>query len=336
MNGSLTLNFAAGGPDTQTFTITPVGLGSTTFGVASTPAAAVSAPLKVEVVALPQVLLTDDFSGTAFDPAKWMLDNTAFDTTTPGTATAESAITLTNGQAKIEVTAETGNWPGLALLTVQTFSAAQTTPVTFEIDRVLFDFVLVTGTGAKQRTGLWIKDATGNFVFFNDYLAHDGGVFGWNFNRMIGQPDDNPGVIGTDILPFAQTIFDDRRRHRAKMIANGSTVKLYLDDVFGTEVPFPFAQGLTFGFGAYVGAATDIVRGYFDDARITGGSAPVGGRLSAGVQGANIVISWTGTGVLQFTDSLSPVNWQDVIPAPTGNSLTVTPTPAGNSYYRLR
>jgi hypothetical protein len=119
-------------------------------------------------------------------------------------------------------------------------------------------------------------------------------------------------------------------------VANGSTVRLYLDDVFGAEVPFPFAQGLTFGFGAYVGAATDIVRGYFDDARITGGSAPVGGRLSAGPQGASIGISWTGTGVLQFTDSLSPVNWQDVTPPPTGNSLTVTPTPGGNRFYRLR
>jgi len=336
VNGSLTLNFAAGGPNTQTFAITPVGLGSTVFGASSSPAAAVAGPLKVEVVAVPQVLLTDDFSGSAFDTAKWKLDTTAFDSLVPGTATAGSAIILTNGQAKIDVTAETGNWPGLALLTVQSFSAAQTTPATFEIDRVLFDFVLVTGTAAKQRTGLWIQDANGNFVFFNDYLAHDGGAFGWNYNRMIGQPGDNPAVIGTDILPFAQTRFDDRRRHRAKMVANGSTVRLYLDDVFGTEVPFPFSQGLTFGFGAYVGAATDIVRGYFDDAKITGGSAPVGGRLSAGTQGANIVISWTSTGVLQFTGSLSPTNWQDVTPAPTGNTLTVTPTPGGNGYYRLR
>jgi hypothetical protein len=333
VNGSLTLNFPAGGPDTQTFNITPVGLGSATFGVASTPTAAVSAPLKVEVVAFPQVLLTDDFSGAAFDPAKWKLDTTPFET---GTATAESAIILTNGQAKIDVTAETATWPGLALLTVQTFSAAQTTPVTFEIDRVLFDFVLVNGTSAKQRTGLWIKDAAGNFVFFNDYLAHDGGVFGWNFNRMIGQTDDNPIGIGTDILPFAQTRFDDRSRHRAKIVANGSTVRLYLDEVFGAEVPFPFAQGLTFGFGAYVGAAADIVRGYFDDARITGGSAPVGGRLSAGPQGANLVISWTGTGVLQFTTTLAPAIWQDVTPAPTGNSATVTPTPGANRFYRLR
>jgi hypothetical protein len=242
-----------------------------------------------------------------------------------------------NGEVKIDVTAESTDWPGLALMTVNTFSAGPTTPATFEIDRVLFDFVLVTGTAAKQRTGLWIRDAGANFVFFNDYLAHDGGPFGWNFNRVTGQPDDNPGVVGTDILPFAQTRFDDRRRHRAKMVANGSTVRLYLDDVFGTEVPFPFSQGLSFGFGAYVGAASDIVRGYFDDARITGGSAPVGGRLTAGNQGANVVISWTGTtGVLQFTDSLSPTNWQDVTPAPTGNSITVTPTAGGKRYYRLR
>jgi hypothetical protein len=333
VNGSLTLNFAAGGPDTQTFTITPVGLGSTTFGVASTPAAAVSAPLKVEVVAAPLVLLTDDFSGTAFDPAKWRLDATPFET---GTATPESAITLTNGEVKIEVTAELADWPGLALMTVNTYSAGPTNPATFEIDRVLFDFVLVTGTAAEQRTGLWIRDAAGNFVFFNDYLEHDGGPFGWNFNRMIGLPDDNPTGIGTDILPFAQTRFDDRRRHRARIVANGSTVRLYLDNVFGAEVPFPFSQGLTFGFGAYVHAATDIVRGYFDDARITGGSAPVGGRLTAVTQGANIVISWTGTGVLQSNDSLSPVSWQDVIPAPTGNSVTVTPGTQGNKFYRLR
>ena len=113
-------------------------------------------------------------------------------------------------------------------------------------------------------------------------------------------------------------------------------MRLYLDDVFGTEVAFPFSQGLTFGFGAYVGAANDIVRGYFDDARITGGSAPVGGRLSAGTQGANIVISWTGTGVLQSTDSLAPANWQDVTPPPTGSSVTVTPTPGANRFYRLR
>ena len=50
---------------------------------------------------MPQVLLTDDFSGSTIDTAKWKLDNTSFDT---GTATVDSAVALTNGQAKIEVT----------------------------------------------------------------------------------------------------------------------------------------------------------------------------------------------------------------------------------------
>ena len=106
--------------------------------------------------------------------------------------------------------------------------------------------------------------------------------------------------------------------------------------MFGAEVSFPFGQELTFGFGAYVDDTGNIVRGYFDNARITGGSAPVGGRLSAATQGADIVISWTGTGVLQFTDSLTPLNWQDVNPPPTGSSVTVTPGTQGNRFYRLR
>ena len=121
------------------------------------------------------------------------------------------------------------------------------------------------------------------------------------------------------------------------VVVNGATAKLYLDDLFGAEVSFPFGQGLTFGFGSYVDEAGNIVRGYFDNARITGGSVPVGGRLSAGPQGGNVVISWTSTGVLQFTDSLLPANWQDVTPAPAGNSITVNPaTQGGTRFYRLR
>src|SRR5262245_18052738 len=178
--GTLNLNFAAGAPNTQTITVTPVGLGTTTFEITTTPANCVIAPLAVEVVAVPQVLLTDDFAGSNFNTAKWVLDMTPFQ---DGTATAGSALTVTNGQVKIAVTVETINWPGLALFTTSNYTAGATTPVAFEIDRVLHDFVLVTGTGARQRTGIWIKDAAGNFVFFNDHAAYDGNNFGWRYNK---------------------------------------------------------------------------------------------------------------------------------------------------------
>jgi len=333
VNGVLTLNFAAGAGNSQTFTITPVGLGSTTFELASNPPNCASAPLKVEIVAVPQVLLSDEFAGAAFDTAKWKLDSTPFQ---DGAATAESALTLANGQVKIDVTAETASWPGFALFTANTYTAGPTTPVTFEIDRVLLDFVLVTGTGARQRAGIWIKDAAGNSLFFSDHVAHDGNNFGWRYNRMIGAADDNPTDAGINIDAFDGPQFNDQKNHRMKMVANGSSVKLFVDDVLGAEVAFPFSQGLTFGFGAYVQQAGNVVRGYFDNARITGGSAPIQipSKLTAAMQSGNVIISWTGDGVLQSTDSLSPANWQNVTPAPAGKSVTVAPT--RSRFYRLR
>ena len=120
-----------------------------------------------------------------------------------------------------------------------------------------------------------------------------------------------------------------------KAVANGSTVRLYLDGVFGVEVPFPFAQGIVFEFGAYVQAANDIVTGVFDNATVVGTAPSLGPLAAARQPNGDIVINWTGAGTLQSTDSLSPLNWQDVTPAPVGNSIAVTPQ-AGSRFYRLR
>jgi hypothetical protein len=152
-------------------------------------------------------------------------------------------------------------------------------------------------------------------------------------NMLTGDPNDHPTDDGLNIPTFDGGGFDDRGLHRMKLVANGETVRLYVDGVFGLETPFPFADGLTLGFGAYVGAATDIVKGYFDNALITGGSAPA---LKARRQGANVVISWTGTGVLESSDSLRPTAWQNVVPAPVGNSITVPASSANTRFYRLR
>ncbi len=335
-NGSLTLNFAQGGANSQTFTVAPVSKGATTFDITSNPANCTATPLSVEVVAVPLVLLSDDFSGAQVDATKWVTDSTPFDVNNPGTATAESAITLTNGQVKIDVTAESPNWPGLALFTAKSYTAGATTPVTFELDRSKLDFVLVTGTGANERSGMWVKDANGNFLFFSDNVAHDNRNFGWRYNRQIGQADDNPADAGINIAAFDGGNFDDQGNHRMKMVVNGATAKLYLDDVLGTEVAFPFSQALTFGFGAYVAAAGDVVTGYFDNAKLSGGEGQAPVRLTAARQGANVVISWTGTGTLEQSDTLAPGSWTAVTPAPAGTSHSVPISGAAKRFYRIR
>lgn len=333
-NGTLVLTFGVGASSSQTFAITPMGKGATTFDVTSTGGACVTGSLAVEVVAVPQVLLTDDFPGSSFDATKWKLDETPFET---GAFVADTtSVTVANGVAKFAVTVETSLWPGLALFTVGTYDAAATTPVTFEIDRSTIGFDLVTGTGAEQRSGIWVRDGAGNFVFFADYLAHDGRNFGWGYNKATGAPDDNATGNAVNIPAFDGAKFDDRGKHRMKLVVNGSTAKLYLDEILGAQVPFASATGLSFGFGAYADEIGNVVRAEFDNARILGGedtSAPA--RLSVAVQGANLVITWTGTGTLQEADAVgTPGAWRAVTPAPAGNSHTVSPA-GGAKFYRV-
>ncbi len=58
-------------------------------------------------------------------------------------------------------------------------------------------------------------------------------------------------------------------------------------------------------------------------------TAPV---LSAG----KLTLNWTGTATLQQATSITPADWTDVTPAPTGNTYTVTVGASGNLFYRLK
>ncbi len=299
VNGSLTLPFPAGATNIQTFNVNAIGVGTATFTLSNGQGACVANDIKLTVVSVPVILLADDFSSAVINSNNWAVDLLPL---VDGAATPDSAATVSNQAVNLFVTAAQSTWPGLALATGTNYSASTTSPVSFEIDRVKLDFVLVNGTSAKQRTGIWITDsARSNYVFFSEYATHDGTIGGWQYHRNIGQPGDNPLTgDGIGISAFAPAQFNDQGNHQMKAIANGSTVKLYLDGVFGVEVPFPLSQDIHFEFGAYVQAANDIVTGVFDNALISGGSAP------------------TGT------------------PTPVGSSITVTPGTQGSRFYRLR
>ena len=337
--GSLILNFPAGGSLVRTFDVTGVAIGQTALSFSSA-GVCVANDIEVTVTTVPAVLLSDDFGAAAFDPAKWSLNSTPLNA---GTATTGSAVTLENGEAKIVVIGDVTGWPGLALNTVGSYAAELTSPATFEIDRVQLGFTLVTGTGAKQRAGIWITDATsGSYVFFSEYGTHDGAIGGWQYHRNIGQPGDNPvsandTIDGVLMSAFADARFNNRGNHRMKAVANGTTVRLYVDGELGAELPFPFGSGIGFGFGAYVRAGTDIVTGRFDNAQVTGQS-PVGSPSISRAANGDVTISWNGPGVLQSAGVLGDPNaWSDVTPAPVGSSLTVAKAQqAGARFYRLR
>jgi hypothetical protein len=240
----------------------------------------------------------------------------------------------------MNITADSGNWPGMDLTTKNSYSATATSPVAFDVDRVKLGYTLVTGTGALERSGVWVRDQTGtNYVFFDEYVVHNTGtVGGWQYNVVTGQPTDTPlPGVGTVIQAFTAPAFNDQGNHHIKVEANGSTVSLYLDGVYGASVPFPFGTNLTFGFGTYVAAATDMVDGFWDNAVVSGagGVGPTLGRLTATAQpNGQVMISWSGPGTLQSTTSL-PGGWTTVTPAPTGTSYTVSTQSQKAQFFRL-
>ena len=266
--GALTLNFAAGAPNSQSFQVRANSPGQTTLQFATTSSACVDANVAITVTAPIGPVFRDDFA-TAIDPASWLTSSVALDAAVPGTLT-NSAVTVVNGEVQMNVTAGTGNWPGFALTTVDSYSAALLSPVGFEVDRVSLGFTLVTGTGAKQRTGVWVLSGT-NSLFFGEYATWDGTAGGWQYNRVIGQAGDTPlPAGGVSLAAFNAAQFNNQGNQRIKVVVNGETARLYLNDIFGGEVPFPFSTDIKFGFGTYVGAATDIAIGTFDNAAVLG------------------------------------------------------------------
>ncbi len=314
-DGSLTLNFPAGSSNTQTVTIWPVGLGSANINIETDADACVEGPVSVDIISVPEVLVEDGFA--SIDSGRWASDSFSFDDSGIAKEAPDSSIDAVDGQAVIHVEVETPAWPGLGLFTTDSFSASADEPLTFEIDRSSVDFVLAAGVSSESRTGIWVRSGD-NFVFFVDHTTHDARNFGWRYNRFPGEDDNEESGNGVNIPAFDGGSFDNRGDHRMKIVLDGSTAKLFLDDVFGTEVDFPFGDNLTLGFGSYaddVGPPTEEgeirgnqTTGVFDNALILGGSvpfepAPVPGLPPVGGDGAIESIANNGDGTITITFS---------------------------------
>src|SRR6476661_973413 len=162
------------------------------------------------------VAFSDDFSSNTIDPAKYQPDAPFFEG-----GTGDIHATAHDGVIEFVGTTTQQWWSGGTLRVAQTFTATEAAPVTLSIDRVA-----EAGQGTASRSALWILDETKTkYVLFADVR----GEGNWHYNRKIGEDGDVPTGGGTDIGAFNGGTFDDGLLHRMKMVANGQTVKLYLD-----------------------------------------------------------------------------------------------------------
>jgi hypothetical protein len=343
VNGVLTLQFPAGATNSQTFNVVAAGTGQTSFVITNDQAVTVANGVAITVITPLVAWISDDFSAATINSNRWTIDATPLIST--GTATADSSVFVTNNQVEMAVTCTASDWPGFAMMLTTGVTASVTSPVTFAVDRVKMDYVLVGGTSAKQRTCIWIKDPTTNYVFFNDYSTFDGTAGGWQYNYVIGSTNDTPlasATAGASMTALNAAALNDLGNHRLKVEVNGTNAKLYVDDILGGTVPFPFANGIVFGFGTYVNFGNsyqNIVYGYFDNAVLSGPQPAVvslGSLVVVRQADGQVVISWTSAGTLQSATSLKGT-WSDVSPAPTGKSYSIAPAAQGQSqYFRLR
>ena len=340
VNGALTLQFPAGGTNLQAFNVVAVGIGQTSFVITNNQSVPVNNGVAVTVVTPSVPWFSDTFSTSDINSNNWTLDATPL--VAGGTSTNNSGVFVTNNQVEMAVTCASADWPGFALLLTTSVTASVTSPVSFEIDRTKMQYVLVGGTSVKERTGVWVKDPTTNYVFFNDFDTHDGTAGGWQYNDVIGSTNDTPlPGGGIAMTPLDLAALNDLGNHRLKVEVNGITAKLYVDGILGGAAPFPFTNGIVFGAGTYVNYGNNgnnIVEGFYDNALLSGpssGSAKLGPLAAAKQADGTIKISWTGAGVLQ--ESSSPAGgWTDVSPVPTGTTFTVTPTGNSKQFFRLR
>ena len=172
----------------------------------------------------------------------------------PGVLNPASAVVITNTMLEMLVIAgdpgdANNHYPGITLRARTNVAVSATSPAIFEVDRNKVDWKLVTGTGAKEthrRSGFTMPAAPITSSSMNSPPMMAPSAAG--STTSDGPADDNPVVTGTAtaIPAFGPSNFNDQGAHRLKAIANGTDVKLYLDDVYGATVPFPFGP-VSFG-----------------------------------------------------------------------------------------
>ena len=323
--------------------IEPRGIGSAVFSLSGgLDGTCLGPPADLRVHPRPEVLLSDAFDGTQLDAGLWQVESASFNQSGRAKPGPDSSVSLADGRLRIHVEVEAPLWPGLAAFTRETFSASVSEPLTFSVERSLVDFVLASGASSESRTGIWARSGD-QYIFFSDHTTHNGRDFGWRYNRSGGADENEISGDGINIPAFDGEAFDDQGSHLVSMVLDGTTVRLYLDGVPGPRLPFPHAEDIAFGIGAYADdigpsdAEGDIVGnqtiGLFDNALVTGGRAAEGpaGIAAVSLSRGSLVIEWSGRALEQADAVTGP--WTPIAGAvPPSFSL---PAVSGARFVRV-
>lgn len=223
-------------------------------------------PASVQFPATTTTPLTDDFTGTTIDNAKWDVIEQGLE------STALSGLTATqNGALTLAGTTAVNYWAGKSLRSVQTFSTRST--VTAEVDRVS-----LAGTGTAYRSSLWLwADAT-HYLHFSQNINEGGWT--WNASDAGGTGTLAPTGGGNNLgsLDFADAALGLARMKLVWIpgLYNGQgTIQIWRDTTLAathTVTNWPSTFKVMITGQARQATATppaDTVSAVFDNASVT-------------------------------------------------------------------
>jgi hypothetical protein len=322
VNGTATLTFPAGGPNQQALAIQAVGLGGALLSLTNDLNMGTVNQLNVVVLQPAGIRLTDDFSGSSLDTTKWQIDTNGFEPTGIGTYT----VSQTSGQLVISGTTDQQSyWAGVAVETVNPYTATPSLPLSFEVDRVSIDPTQDGSTpDTAARTGFFITTSDrSKFVFF----GQDVGETGWEVNINPGSPTGS----GATVPQFAS--ITDNGSHHIQLSADGSEVEIFLDGKSGGKYPFPVSAGIHFEIGAYARAVGDAVKGVFDNVKIQNALPPIAVSPATieATQGINtnvVTITMPPLRTTNMTLTVTSADPKVAIPQGAVNGVLTLPVPA--------
>jgi len=208
-------------------------------------------------------LFEDFFTGPDISPTHWSQDNGSWE----GHADATGELIVTPGWGVIlDYTLTVNYWGGTAFWTQKSYKASQIDPLSFVVDRNYFSYS-EGSTGA--RCAILIRNGSGSRWIQIAESLDDSGYKGWVYNHY-----ELKATGGGIQMPVLNELFADRGEHVVKLVADGDTVSIYVDDVLGEVLPFAVEEDIHFGFGLYTRAAGDSASTCFMSAIILGSGEP--------------------------------------------------------------
>ena len=218
-------------------------------------------PASVQFPSTTTTPLTDDYTGTTIDIAKWEVIDQGLE------STASSGITATqNNELNLSGTTSVSFWAGKSLRSVQSFSSRST--VTAEVDRVS-----LAGTGTAYRSSLWLWADASHYLHFSQNIGEGG--WSWNANNAGGTGTLAPTGGGKNLgsLDFADAALGLARMKLVwipSLYHGQGTIQIWRDTTLAashsvTNWPANFKVMIT----GQARAAADTVTAVFDNASVT-------------------------------------------------------------------